>query len=143
MHVRGVIFDLDGTLVDSGLDFDEMRREMGIAPGQALLEAIEALDEPDATRCREILARHEWAGANAATLMPGVPEFLAALSERGIHRAVFTRNSRAVALATLERLSLDFDTVVARETRSQARPDGNLANLRKMAIAAAAGSPHR
>ena len=53
--IRGVIFDLDGTLVDSGLDFDLMRREMGIAPGHALLEAIDALGEPEARRCREIL----------------------------------------------------------------------------------------
>jgi phosphoglycolate phosphatase len=120
--VRGVIFDLDGTLVDSGLDFDLMRREMGIAPGHSLLEAIDQLDEAEAVRCREILARHEWAGANAATLMPGVPEFLATLVARGLHRAVFTRNSRAVAMATLKRLSLDFETVVARED-APAKPD--------------------
>jgi phosphoglycolate phosphatase len=122
MPVRGVIFDLDGTLVDSGLDFDLMRSEMGIAPGQALLEAIEKLPDPAASRCRAILARHEWAGAQAATLMPGVQDFLAALHRCGIRRAVFTRNSRAVALATLGRLALDFDTLMARED-APAKPD--------------------
>ena len=30
MEIRGIIFDLDGTLVDSHLNFDEMRREMGL-----------------------------------------------------------------------------------------------------------------
>jgi HAD superfamily hydrolase (TIGR01509 family) len=122
MSIRGVIFDLDGTLVDSGLDFDLMRREMKIAPGRPLLEAIDDLDEPAASHCREILARHEWAGANSATLMPGVREFLVELHRRAIHRAIFTRNSRAVALATLERLELDFDTLVARED-APAKPD--------------------
>ncbi len=120
--VRGVIFDLDGTLVDSGLDFDAMRREMGLPPGQPLLETIEALPEHDAQRCRAVLARHEWEGANRATLMPGVARFLATLAERGIHRAVFTRNVREVVLATLARLALDFDTIVARED-APAKPD--------------------
>ena len=120
--VRGVIFDLDGTLVDSGLDFDRMRHEMGLPAGAALLEAIEALPEPEAERCRTILARHEWQGAERATLMPGVPEFLAALGDLGMRRAVFTRNARDVALATIRRLALDFDTVVARED-APAKPD--------------------
>jgi len=122
MSIRGVIFDLDGTLVNSGLDFDLMRREMGLPPGHGLLETIETLPEADAQRCREILARHEWEGAERATLMPGVLDFLATLVARGIRRAIFTRNARDVTLATLARLALDFDTVVARED-APAKPD--------------------
>lgn len=45
---RGVIFDLDGTLVDSGLDFDSMRREMGLDPGTPILESLATLPEQDA-----------------------------------------------------------------------------------------------
>ncbi|MBI2826195.1 MAG: HAD-IA family hydrolase [Planctomycetia bacterium] len=117
-----MIFDLDGTLVDSGLDFEAMRREMGIPPGQPILEAIERFDEPRATRCREILARHEWAGANSARLMPGVREFLARLAELGIRQAVLTRNCREVAHSTLARLELAFDPVMTRED-APAKPD--------------------
>ena len=47
--------------------------------------------------------------------MPGVSEMLAALHNRGILRAVFTRNAREITLATLDRLKLDFETIVARE----------------------------
>ena len=122
MIIRGVIFDLDGTLVDSGLDFDLMRREMGLLPGHGLLETIETLPESEAERCRAILARHEWEGAQRATLMPGVPEFLRELAARGLHRAIFTRNARSVTLATLARLALDFDMVIARED-APAKPD--------------------
>jgi HAD superfamily hydrolase (TIGR01509 family) len=113
--IRGVIFDLDGTLVDSGLDFDEMRREMELEPGLPLLEALATLSEPRAKHCRAILERHERAGAERARLMPGVAEMLAALHDRGILRAVFTRNAREITLATLDRLKLDFETIVGRE----------------------------
>lgn len=113
--IRGVIFDLDGTLVDSGLDFEQMRREMELEPGRPLLEALAELSEPRAARCRQILERHERAGAERARLMPGVAEMLDELQARGILRAVFTRNAREIALATLSRLGIEMETVVARE----------------------------
>ena len=115
MTIRGAIFDMDGTLVDSSLDFDEMRREMGLASGLPLLEAIAQATNDDAERCWAILHEHERRGARRATLYPGVREFLATLAERGLRRAVFTRNSRPSTAATLERLQLEFDPVVCRE----------------------------
>jgi HAD superfamily hydrolase (TIGR01509 family) len=115
MPIRGVIFDLDGTLVDSRLDFDRMRREMGLSGSLPLLEAIEQLPPTDAQRCWTILAEHEQRGAQRATPMEGVPAFLQTLAGRGLNRAVFTRNSRAQTLATLARLALGFDPVICRE----------------------------
>lgn len=113
--IRGLIFDLDGTLVDSGLDFDAMRREMGLAEKQPILEALPGLPEPRRSECWTILERHEREGAQRAALMPGVAELMPALETRGLRRAIFTRNGRAATLLTLRRLNLHFDTIVARE----------------------------
>jgi HAD superfamily hydrolase (TIGR01509 family) len=110
-----VIFDLDGTLVDSGLDFDSMRSEMGLAAGHPILEALALLGGETAARGWAILARHERAGVERAELMPGVREFLQALDARGLRRAVVTRNSRELARATLDRFALDFEVVHGRE----------------------------
>lgn len=120
--IHGLIFDLDGTLVDSGLDFDLMRREMGLPPKEPILEALAALSEPQRSHCWTILHRHELQGAQRATLMPGVTELIEALADRGIRRAVFTRNGHQATLVTLNRVRLSFDTVVARED-APAKPD--------------------
>lgn len=116
MSVRGVIFDLDGTLIDSALDFDQMRSDMEFAPGQFILETLEALPEgARKDRCREILRGHEYRGAMAATLMPGALELVAELTRLGIPQAILTRNSRAMTELALGRLKLKFSQVVTRE----------------------------
>lgn len=122
MAIRGLIFDMDGTLVDSGLDFNAMRREMGLDRGLPLLEAIALLPPVDAARCWDILAAHEREGSERAALFPGVREFLQASSERGLARAVVTRNSRVATLSTLGRLGLEFAPIVCRED-GPAKPD--------------------
>jgi HAD superfamily hydrolase (TIGR01509 family) len=113
--IRGVIFDLDGTLVDSRLDFDAMRLEMELPPNEPILESLARLQPPHAARCHEILHRHELAGAERAILLPGVREIVAALHARGVRQAVATRNSRCITDTTLSKLDLPFDLVLTRD----------------------------
>jgi len=113
--IRGIIFDLDGTLVDSALDFDAMRAEMGLRVGAAVLEAIADLPPDEAERCHAILHRHEYEGAMRAVPIVGAAEFVRLADGLGLHRALWTRNSRGVALATIERLAMPFEVVVARD----------------------------
>ena len=120
--IAGLIFDLDGTLVDSRLDFERMRQEIGLPKGQPILEAIERMPEDRARRCHAILDQHELAGAERARLMPGVAQLLAKLSARALPLGLVTRNSRAATKRTLDRLGLHLDTVLARED-APAKPD--------------------
>ncbi|MBX7074481.1 MAG: HAD family hydrolase [Pirellulales bacterium] len=120
--LRGVIFDLDGTLVDSGLDFDAMRREMGIEPGHTILEALAEISEPRLSHCLAIVDRHERAGAQRATLFDGARELLAAIEALGLPWGILTRNSRQVTRLTLSRLDIDSQHVIAREDAA-AKPD--------------------
>jgi HAD superfamily hydrolase (TIGR01509 family) len=115
MPVRGIVFDLDGTLVDSALDFEQMRAEMGLPGGLPLLETIEAQPPEEADRCFRVLHEHELRGARQARLYEGLRDFLAAVAVRGWRQAVFTRNSRPVTLVTLEQFDLAFDPVFCRE----------------------------
>lgn len=125
--VRGVIFDLDGTLIDSRLDFEAMRREMEFAEGQPILEGIERLPPgPRRDQCLEILHRHERCGAENATLILGARELLAELSRRELPTGILTRNSRSMTELALSRLDLQFNRVL---TRDDAPPKPDPAGL--------------
>ena len=124
--VRGVIFDLDGTLVDSALDFDLMREELGLPQGQPILEAIETMSAEDAARCHEVVERHEREGVLRSSVMRGADRFIEHLRSHGVFIGVATRNSRSMALATVARHELKVHTVIARE---DAKPKPHPASL--------------
>jgi len=113
--IRGICFDLDGTLVDSQLNFDAMRQEMELPPGMPILEALVRLPAPHAQRCETILHRHELAGAERAAVLPGVAELLAVLQARRIRSAIVTRNSRRITEITLRRLNLAIELSLTRD----------------------------
>lgn len=116
MTLRGVIFDLDGTVIDSGLDFDRIRRDMGLPAGQPILEALDEMaGGPQKDECLRILREHELAGARRATLMPGVVAFLEELGHRRLRSGILTRNSREATDLALARLGLRFHTILTRE----------------------------
>ncbi len=114
-RLRGVVFDLDGTLVQQELDFEAMRREIGLATGSPLLEALDALAGEASVFAWTVLQRHERAAALAARLNPGVAEFLGWLDARAVRRAILSRNSRAAVDLVLGRWDLRFDPIVTRE----------------------------
>lgn len=116
MNLSGCIFDLDGTLVDSRLDFDAIRTDLGLPAGRPILEAIaELTDANHASRLHARLDEHERRGAEAATLNEGVAAVLASLRRSRVRCAVVTRNSAPITKLTLQRFGLAFDVIVTRD----------------------------
>jgi HAD superfamily hydrolase (TIGR01549 family) len=112
--IRGVIFDLDGTLTRPYLDFSAIRAAIGIA--EPLLENLMALP-PGAERNRAfgILEQFEDEAAEASELNAGVAEVLGFLKSRSIPSGVVTRNSRRSALRVLAKHDLRVEACLTRD----------------------------
>ena len=138
-----VLFDFDGTLVETELDFARMRREVlalsahyGTAPPKDLyiLEIIDdtqqqlAARDPQAAKAfvqeaERVLADIEIAGAAQAQPLPGAEETLRKLHERGVRIGIVTRNCRPAVESVLARLSLPHDLLLTRDDVVRVKPD--------------------
>jgi len=96
------IFDLDGTLTVPVHDFAFIRQELGIPNGEDILGHLESLPPELACQRHKRLDDIERSLATNATAAPGALELLACLGQRGVQLGILTRNSREIALLTLE-----------------------------------------
>lgn len=114
--IKGVIFDMDGTLVDSKLDFNGIRQELGFPEDQPILEHIATLDSAaQIAEAHATIQRHEMEAAATAQWMTGAREFLDSLIEQQLPVALLTRNMRAATRLTCESLAIPINTVLTRE----------------------------
>jgi HAD superfamily hydrolase (TIGR01549 family) len=123
MQVKAVIFDLDGTITRPYLDFNTMRKEMGLdADDGPVLEAMENMTPQRRRIAEEILHLHETQAVTGSQLNTGAKETLHSLREANISIGVLTRNRQINALTVAQMHGLQFDVVLGRED-APAKPD--------------------
>jgi HAD superfamily hydrolase (TIGR01509 family) len=113
--IGGILFDMDGVLVQQRLDFPAIKREIFGSTDGFVLERMAALPPVERARAEAILERHETAAAAEAAATAGALPFLRWMDARGLRRGLVTRNSRKSVNLVLGRLGLRFDAVVTRE----------------------------
>lgn len=142
--LQAVIFDLDGTLIDTASEFvvvvQALRAEHGLGPlpedrirasvsnGARALVAL-ALDiTEDAPefedRRQRLLALYSEVLGTTATPYPGIAELLGALAERGIGWGISTNKPRAYTVPLLEALAIQpaAGSVVCPDDVAQRKP---------------------
>ncbi|KAK9795845.1 hypothetical protein WJX73_002941 [Symbiochloris irregularis] len=104
--VRGVVFDMDGTLSVPAIAFSEMRRRLDIPDGD-LLEVLDSWPEEKQAWGNKVLEEIEGDALKNLKLLPGVLELAAYLDEMHIPRALITRNNAKSVIAMHERFFPD------------------------------------
>ena len=115
MKLKGVIFDMDGTVVDVAYDWNQIRSELGIE-GKSILAFLSSLEEPERSEKRKLLEKYEDEATLKAKLKPGMAQFLDFLSEKRIKKALVTNNSQKNVNFLLKKYNLEFDCVISRES---------------------------
>jgi phosphoglycolate phosphatase len=141
-HLRAVLFDLDGTLIDSAGDLaraaNAMRADRGLPPlalaqyrphggsgargmiGQAfgLTPAAPAYDALK----REFLDRYEGLMYDTTQPFAGIGPVLAGLGDAGVAWGIVTNKAERFALPLAAHLQLGASTVVGGDTTAHAKP---------------------
>jgi phosphoglycolate phosphatase len=146
--MRAVIFDLDGTLVDSAPDIhaaaNALLRSMGYQPlsldtvrsfiGNGIPRLVERVMRAsgipvDAARHADLINRFEMlygaAPADLTVPYPGVPAMMEALAARGMKLGVCTNKNEGLSRQVLEGVGLSacFGAVIGGDTLPVRKPD--------------------
>eukprot|EP00930_Biecheleria_cincta_P100407 TRINITY_DN92045_c0_g1_i1.p1 TRINITY_DN92045_c0_g1~~TRINITY_DN92045_c0_g1_i1.p1 ORF type:complete len:426 (-),score=64.87 TRINITY_DN92045_c0_g1_i1:82-1359(-) len=91
--LRGVVFDMDGTLTKPNLDFAEMYRRCNVDLKTDLLPAVAAMQPAERAAANAVIDEMEAEGRRTLELMPGATELVRWLKRHDIPTAIVTRNT--------------------------------------------------
>ena len=125
MALKGVIFDMDGTITVPFIDWKTLRATIGAPPEKTILEHIESLPPDRAVWANDILLQTEREACARAGVNDGIGDLLDYLESKGIRTALVTNNHREAMQTVLERHRLRFDIALSRDD-GELKPSGDL-----------------
>ncbi|XP_027363107.1 haloacid dehalogenase-like hydrolase domain-containing protein At2g33255 isoform X1 [Abrus precatorius] len=131
--LRGVVFDMDGTLTVPVIDFpamyravlgdDEYKRIKSENPsGIDILSHIDTWQPVKQCKAYDTIADFERQGLHRLQIMPGAAELCGLLDSKKIRRGLITRNMKSAVDLFHERFGITFSPALSREFRPY-KPD--------------------
>eukprot|EP00455_Lapot_gusevi_P026819 TRINITY_DN2829_c0_g1_i2.p1 TRINITY_DN2829_c0_g1~~TRINITY_DN2829_c0_g1_i2.p1 ORF type:complete len:215 (-),score=38.45 TRINITY_DN2829_c0_g1_i2:13-657(-) len=126
-EIKGVIFDLDGTLTKPVIDFKRLRSRLGVPPGTDIIDfAKQRPTEEEKKTAWDIIEDEERIGTSLLELNPGALELLQFLQTKRIRQGIVTRNSPVAVQHFLSYLSQHmpppFDPILTRDFAGGFKP---------------------
>lgn len=126
--LKGVIFDMDGTLTVPNLDFERMYARCGVPITEDILLAISAMPIDKKTAANLVIEEMEEEGRRTLKLAPGVIEMAVWLESHKVPCAMVTRNTRATTDVFFKNIWTaaglnPFPIVVSRDMSLPPKPD--------------------
>lgn len=114
-RVNTVLFDLDGTLTVPVIDFDGLRKRLGLPDGQSITHALNELPIAERERGFGIVREAELDAAYRAQAAPGAIELVRWLQAASYAVGIVTRNFQQAVDITLHALQLEVPVVITRD----------------------------
>jgi HAD superfamily hydrolase (TIGR01509 family) len=136
-QIKGIIFDLDGTLVESSLDFELIRQQIGCPEGIDLLEYVDGLScKTSKANANQLILEHEYQDALNAKPIKGMAELIKTIDAAKLPTAIVTRNSLAASAIKVRQNNIAIGHVLTREDYpAKPAPDALLAIAAQWQIA--------
>lgn len=111
---NAVIFDLDGTILDSRYDWKKIRKKLNLEQ-YSILDQLYSLPLGERKKRESLLKRYERHATANASLFPDVKKVLDILRKMGIKTGLSTNNSLENTRFIIEKHNLVFDCIVTRD----------------------------
>lgn len=120
--IRGIIFDLDETLLTANLNFAAIRSAVGCAKGEDILTHVAQLPKSQQTKAHATILEHEQRDAEQAEWIAGAQAAVDHFQAQQLPMAIVTRNSKQAVATKLEKNHVPIQTVITRDD-APAKPD--------------------
>ena len=121
-QLKGVLFDLDNTLVSCSMSFVKMRTAVNCPEGQDILTHVNNLPNEKQRHAQQTIIDIEVNDAHKSKAFKGATELLSFLKTQKIPTAIITRNCEQAARIKLDKTAIDTDILITRE-HFPAKPD--------------------